>query len=438
METSGAGHLNSGSSRQAGHQMRILVVHNHYGHFATGGEGQVALAEAELLRSHGHIVSKYEATNSEIEELSLVGKCQSLLQVGWSKVGYERISTAIDEFQPDLMHVHNYWFRLTPSVFAAAKEHGVATVLTLHNYRLACPAGQFLRKAKPCELCMDGMSWRVLIHRCYSGGSFLKSLLAYRLYQETRKRQFLASLVDSYIALTEFGKHKAVAGGLPPEKLYVKPNFMADPLNGGTPTTPKIGAIYVGRISPEKGVLSLLAAWRYVDYPLTIVGDGPQMPEAQKAAASQVKFLGNRSHEEVLRLIEQSAFLVFPSEWYESFGLTLLESMAVGRAVVASDLGPRREIVRDGQTGLLYRSRDIQDLKSKVRRLISDRNLCAMMGAAAREVYLAEYTPSKNYQMLMKVYEESVHRNRHYRRDSTSVGGAVPLEDQARTESLQL
>ena len=397
--------------------MRILIVHNHYGNFATEGEAQVAQAEFELLSSRGHIVSKYAATNAEIEELTLAGKCQSLLQVGWSKMGYERIRAAIDVFRPDLMHVHNYWFRLTPSVFAAAKERGVATVLTLHNYRLVCPAGQFLRKGKPCELCLDGKVSRILIHNCNPGGSWLKSLLAYRLYQETRTRQLLASLVDAYIALTEFGRQKVLAAGLPPEKLYVKPNFMIDPFNGGTPTKPKEGAIYVGRLSPEKGVLGLLEAWRQIDYPLTIVGDGPQMAEARRAAGSQVKFLGNRSHDDVLRLIEQSAFVVFPSQCYEGFPLTLIESMAVGRAVVASDLGPRREIVRDGQTGLLYRSRDIQDLASKVRRLISDLDLCVTMGAAAREAYLAEYTPATNYQVLIRIYEEAVRRNSQYARE---------------------
>ena len=410
--------------------MRILIVLNHYGNFATEGEAQVVQAEFELLRSHGHIVSKYEATNAEIEELTLAGKCQSLMQVGWSENGYERVRAAIDAFRPDLMHVHNYWFRLTPSVFAAAKDRGVATVLTLHNYRLACPGNQFLRRGKPCELCMDGRASRILIHRCYPGGSWLKSLLAYRLYQETRKRQFLAPLVDAYIALTEFGKQKSLAGGLPLEKLYVKPNFMFDPLNGGRPTTPKEGAIYVGRISPEKGVLGLLEAWRNIDYPLTIVGDGPQMQKTRRTAGSQVKFLGNRSHDDVLRLIEQSAFLVFPSECYEGFPLALLESMAVGRAVVASDLGARREIVRDGQTGLLYRSRDIQDLTSKVRCLISGRNLCATMGAAAREAYLAEYTPAANYQMLIRIYEEAVCRNSRYARDSSSHSGAVTVEAQ--------
>ena len=398
--------------------MRILIVHNHYGNFATEGEAQVAQAEFELLRSHGHIVSKYAATNAEIETLTLAGKCQSLSQVGWSKEGSERIGAAIDEFRPDLMHVHNYWFRLTPSIFAAAKERSVATVLTIHNYRLACPAATFLRNGKPCELCMDGKASRILIHRCYPGGSWLKSLLAYRLYRETRKRQFLASLVDAYIALTDFARQKALVGGLPSEKLYVKPNFMVDPLDGGAPTAPKEGAIYVGRISPEKGVMGLLEAWRNIDYPLTIVGDGPQMAEARRAAGSRVKFLGNRPHDDVPRLIEQSAFLVFPSEWYEGFGLTLIEAMAAGRAVIATDLGSRREIVKDGRTGLLYLSRDIQDLTSKVRRLISDRNLCARMGAAGREVYRAEYTPAKNYETLIRIYEEAINSSRQRTRET--------------------
>ena len=391
--------------------MRILIVHNHYGNFATDGEGQVAQAEFDLLRSRGHIVSRYAATNAEFENLSLAGKCQSLWQAGWSETGYERIRIAIEAFRPDLMHVHNYWFRLTPSVFAAAKERGVATVLTLHNYRLACPAALFLRNGKPCELCLDGKASRILIHRCYPGGSWLKSVVAYRLYRETRQRRFLASLVDAYIALTEFGRQKAVAGGVPSDTLHVKPNFMIDPLDGGAPTTPKEGAIYVGRLAPGKGVMTLLAAWRNIDYPLTVVGDGPLMPEARKAAGSGVRLLGHRSRDEALRLIEQSAFLVFPSEWYEGFPLTLLESMAVGRAAVASDVGPRGEMVTDGQTGLLYRNGDVKDLVSKVQRLISDRNLRAVMGASARDRYLKRYSPATNYEMLVRIYAAALCHN---------------------------
>lgn len=387
-------------------QMRILVIHNHYGNFKTEGEAQVAKAEGELLSSRGHSVSRYSATNAELEELTLIDKCQSLLRVGWSQEGYERIKAAIEEFRPDLMHVHNYWFRLSPSIFAAAKEQGVATVLTLHNYRLACPAATFQRKGKACELCMDGRGSRILVHNCYPDGNWLKSVLAYRLYRETQKRQFLAALVDAYIALTEFARRKAIEGGLPAEKVHVKANFMFDPLQGRPATTPGMGAIYVGRLSPEKGVMGLLEAWRGIDYPLTIVGDGPQMAEARRAAGSKVTFLGNRSHEEVLRLIEKSAFLVFPSEWYEGFPLTVLESMAMGRAVLATDLGARREMVRDGQTGLLYRSGDVRDLAEKVRRLIADHSLCAEMGAAGREEYLARCTPETNYRTLMHIYEQ--------------------------------
>ena len=389
--------------------MRILIVHNHYGDFATDGEGQVVRAECDLLRSQGHVVSLFAASNGEFDRLPLIEKCRSLWQVGWSESGHARIRAAIDLFRPDLMHVHNYWFRLSPSVFAAAKEQGVATVLTLHNYRLLCPAAVCLRNGKPCELCVDGNASRILIHRCYPGGSWIKSALAYRLYRETRRRQTLTDLVDAYIALTEFGRHKAIAAGVPRDRLYVKPNFMMDPLRETeTPTTPAKGAIYVGRVAPEKGVLGLVAAWRHVDYPLSIVGDGPQMREARNAAGRQVTFLGRRPHDDAVRLIREAAFLVFPSEWYEGFPLTLLESMAVGRTALASDLGSRREMVSDGQTGLLYRSGDIQDLASKAARLISNERLCSAMGSAARETYLAKYTPATNYDLLMRIYERAL------------------------------
>jgi glycosyltransferase involved in cell wall biosynthesis len=204
---------------------------------------------------------------------------------------------------------------------------------------------------------------------------------------------------------------------------------MFDPLNGAKPTTPNAGAIYVGRISPEKGVLGLVEAWRDIDYPLTIVGDGPQLAEARKLGGCRVRFLGNRPHEEVPRLIEQSAFLVFPSGWYEGFGLTLIEAMAVGRAVVATDLGSRREIVRDGQTGILYRNGDIRDLTSKVRRLVSDRNLCARMGSEARKVYLAEYTPDKNYETLIRIYEEAVNRSRQRARENPAAPPCCSYEE---------
>lgn len=387
--------------------MRILVVHNHYGNYAVGGEAQVMESEAGLLKEHGHVVMKYERTNAEIGEGGFPGKLKAAWNSAWSRASYDAMGKIIREFRPDVMHVHNYWLLLTPSVFAAAKDCDVPTVLTLHNYRLICPGGQFLRNGRPCELCLDGVPLRALLYRCYPGGSLLKSFLSLRLYQETRKRKFLADWVDAYIALSAFGRKKFVEGGLPEEKVHVKPNFMVDPCNGAGVRT-GMGAIFIGRISPEKGVDTLLRAWKGVDYPLTVVGDGPFAEQAKQMADAKVTFTGEVSHEAALQLSRESSIFIFPSHWYEGFGLSLLEAMATGRAIIASDLGVRREMIQDGVTGLLFQPGNAEDLRRKVVRLVEDPDLCKSLGNAARRFYLENYTPERNYVMLMDIYRSAL------------------------------
>jgi len=387
--------------------MRILIVHNHYGDFAFGGEAMVMKAESELLRSYGHDVFIYERTNSEIFKRSLWGKIKAFKDMTWSPEGYKAVADVIDEFKPDIMHVHNYKFLLSPSIFKAAKDRGVATCLTLHNYRLACPAGQFLCNGRICEDCLDGFPYRMLWRQCIPG-SFLANVVQLYLYIGTRKRKLLAPWIDAYIALSEFGRNKFIEGGLPADKVFVKPNFMSDPINGQTANKDMHGAIFVGRLSKEKGVAPLLNAWKDIEYPLTIVGDGPLRDGLEKSAPDNVRFVGFKSHQEVLALIVNSAFMIFPSEWYEGFPLSLLEAMAIGRPVIASDLGPRHGIVRDGKTGLLFKAGDPDDLRQKVQRLINHPHECEQMGEAARKEYLQKYTPEKNYKMLMDVYYKLV------------------------------
>jgi len=289
-------------------------------------------------------------------------------------------------------------------VMKAAWDAGVPTAFTLHNYRLICPGSQFLRNGTPCEKCLAGNPYRVLWHRCTPDRSLLKSFLQLRMYLATKSRQFLAPWVGAYIALSAFGRRKFIQGGLPENKVVVKPNSIPDPLDGDSATRPGHGAVFVGRLSAEKGIVSLLKAWQDINYPLTIVGDGPQGEEARRYATSRVRFLGNRSQQEVLQAISKASFLVFPSILYESFGLTLLEAMALGRAVVATDLGPRREIVHDGVTGLLFRADDPQDLCTKVRNLIASPEKLAEMGRQGRRIYLERYTNDRNYKMLMDIY----------------------------------
>ena len=388
--------------------MKILIAHNHYGHFASGGEANVMNAEYDLLCSHGHKVRKYERTNTEINELGPIEKIKHFYKIENSDSSYNQIKKLIKEFKPDILHVHNYWFMLTPSILKAAADEGVPTVLTLHNYRLLCPGNSLMRNNHVCEECLDGKAIRSLWHRCYPDRSLLKTYLSWRLYTRTLNKGFFCEWIDAYIALSEFGRQKFIEGGLPENKIYVKPNFMIDPLPVNISTAMGKCAVYAGRISPEKGVLDLMKAWRGIDFPLVVLGEGPQMEKVKKIAPRNVTFVGQKSRRETLDLVGNSAFFVFPSLWYEGFPLSLLEAMALGKAVIASDLGPRREIVDDGVTGFLFKSGDTNDLREKINRLSENPGLQSSMGQAGRGIYLERYTPERNYLMLMEIYKQII------------------------------
>jgi glycosyltransferase involved in cell wall biosynthesis len=268
----------------------------------------------------------------------------------------------------------------------------------------------FLRDGKPCELCLDGNGCRVLWNRC-GLNSLPKALLALRLFRETRRRGLLSDWVDAYIALTRFGRQKFVAAGLPEEQVSVKPNFVDDPRRNGSVRPPGRGAVFIGRLSPEKGVLWLLRAWRDLDYPLTIVGDGPEMDAVRKCASPQVRVAGELPREKALQILQESSFMVFPSYAYEGCPLTVVEAMAAGRPVVASNLGPRNEMVLHGETGLLFHHDDPAGFQAQIRSLACDRDLCSRLGDAGRVRYLLDYTPEKNYAMLIGIYERALGRN---------------------------
>ncbi len=390
--------------------MRILLAHSHYHDGAVGGEAAVLAEEAELLRSHGHEVRSFEKANGTLLER---GKGPANLAHIASRIYHSpesaaEIGAVMDEFRPDVLHVHNYMFALTPSVFIAAKARGVATVLTLHNYRLLCPSGQFLRNGKVCEWCFEGGGyWKPIVSRCYPGGSLVKTLAAVQLHRKTKADQLLADRVDAYIILSKFARDKYVAAGIPADQVHVKSNIMGDPLAGIERHNAGRGAIFVGRLSPEKGVDVLLRAWREIDYPLTIIGDGPDGTILRNMAPSHVSFTGQLPREKVLERISGSAFLVFPSLCYEGFGMTLLEAMACGRPVVATDLGARAEILGDS-AGLLCIAGDSDSLAVASRRLIKDPDLRSRLGASARQRFLQRFSSEVNYKSLMKIYASAI------------------------------
>lgn len=393
--------------------MRILIAFNNYADIPTGGERNVVLAEEKLLREHGHEVLIWERSNRELQQMSPFGKFKALWQVTYSPELKAEAGRIIESFKPDIFHLHNYWLRMTPSVFEAACQRKIPVVHTLHNFRMICPGTQLMHRGKPCEDCLkDGRFIRCLLRHCFLGGGRLKTFLSWRLYREIRRRGFFKREVNAFIALTEFSRQKFIQGGLPADKIYVKPNFLSDPLKeyphlvrreaGG------YGAVFIGRLSSEKGVTELVRAWKGCDYPLEVIGQGALESTLRQMKIPRVSFTGGLSHEEALRRLSGSAFLIFPSVWYETFGLTMIEAMALGKPVLASRLGGREYIVPEGKAGILYDPFKSGELESGIRKMIHLSTAeKEKMGDYGRKYYLENFTPEVNYQKLMEIYERA-------------------------------
>jgi glycosyltransferase involved in cell wall biosynthesis len=399
--------------------LRVLVAHNFYGDRAVGGETTVFEQETKLLRLNGCEVTTFERSNSEIARWGLLKKATLPLRLGSSTEIYRAVVDLIKEKRPQILHVHNYKYVLTPSIFKAAKDCGVKTVLTLHNYRLICPGGQLRRGDEICDECLRKGPSRIF-WRSGCASKVSTRLMQGALYFETKNR--ILENVDAFIALTEFAKRKFVEGGLPSERVWVKPNFIFDPLaesekgaEGRELTSEtgdarasdgekRSGAIFIGRLSSEKGIRFLTEAWRGLDFPLTVVGDGPEGELARRNAPPNVRFVGEKSRDEALKLTRSAQFLVFPSVWYEGFPMMILEASALGTPTLASRLGGRAEATIDGETGILFESRNVEDFRNGARRLIADPDLCRRLGENARRRYERLYSPQKNAETLMEIY----------------------------------
>lgn len=387
--------------------MRILLIHNYTEGFATGGEGKVFEDERKILEEHGHVVHPLICSNSEATEANLIGKAKAFWNASWSPVGYEHVAAAIKEFRPDIIHSHNYFLMLSPSIFRAAKDHHIPVVVTLHNYRLVSPCSLLLRNGRICELCVGRNPWRILLYRCYRD-NFLYSMLRYRFYYLSQKFHDWHADIDKFITLTEFGRQMHIRGGIPSDKIFVKPNSCLDPLAGEDPAEPGYGALFLGTITPEKGVENLVKAWGDLDYPLDLLGEGSMRKSLEVQAPAQVRFHGVVSHSEVFNKLSQSAFLVMPSICYEGLPLVLIEALASGTPIIASRRGAMKTVVEDGVTGLLFEPDDVDDMREKVKTMINNRELRARLGRAARKRYLESYTPECTYEKLMQIYEETL------------------------------
>lgn len=379
--------------------MRIFIIHNRYQQ--RGGEDFVFEQDTALLREHGHEVFLYEESNDRLRSMNPV---RAFFRTVWSLESYRRVSALIRLHQPDVIHVHNFFPLISPSVFYAAARHKVPVVQTLHNYRLMCANALFFRGGRVCEDCLGrAIPWPGVWHACYRNshlGSFAVAtmLTMHRLAGTWRRR------VTAFIALSAFARKKFIVAGLPPARLLARPNYIPDP--GWTPDAPRRDAIFVGMLHPWKGVDVLLESWarRVPRARLNIVGDGPQRATLEQAADVSVEFRGVLQSPDVLALIKSACFLIFPSICYESMPRTILEAFACGTPVLASRLGAAAELVHDGQTGLHFDPGNSADLAEKIGWAINHPLEMAVMGRQARQEYLLKYTPDSAYGSLMEVY----------------------------------
>jgi len=388
--------------------MKILFVHNRYQQ--AGGEDNVVAAEAKLLAGHGHDVELWSVDNKDLPS-GISGKIKTALATSYSPASRAIARDKLQRFKPDVVHVHNFFPQISPSIYDACLEEGVPVVQTLHNYRLICPGAMLMRQGNICEQCITGSPYQAVWYGCYRG-SKLGSLVVAHMVAQHRKQGTWQHKVNRFIALTEFAKSKFVAAGFPADKIAVKANFLHDPLqaprtNSDTPSF----ALFVGRISEEKGINTLLQAWSTLDaqIQLKVAGTGPLY--VVLVGKNNVVALGRQSADEVNHLMQQAAFLVLPSEWYEGFPLVLVEAFAHGLPVLASRLGSMADIIKDGETGVLFTPGDANDLASKVKWLLENPQQLQILGDNARRAYLEKYTAEQNYAELMGIYKEAMEIN---------------------------
>lgn len=383
--------------------MKILYIYNRYQQ--EGGENLWFESEPDLFRAHGHEVTVYCRDNRELRQLSAWRKTALLWETSWSQRSYNEVRTLIRKVRPDVAHVYNTLVCVSPSVYYACREEGVPVVQSIYNYRLVCPAATLVRNGQVCEECREHSLWRAVRYGCYRHSRLQSAVLASMLAYHWRRGTW-TQLVDCYLAPSPFVRSKLMQAGISGDKIVIKPNWHEpDP---GLRKESDGSFLYVGRLSREKGILTVLRAWDTLPAPplLRIIGDGPLQDEVRQKAAgnARIEFLGRRSHGEVISWLQQATAFLVPSEWYEAFPHTILEAFVCGVPVIASRIGTLADVITDDQTGFLFTPCDPASLARSVSDVLSRSDHAQRVGMKGRREYDTRYRGSLIYESLRNIY----------------------------------
>ena len=387
--------------------MKILFVHNLYQQ--AGGEDAVVAAEIALLKRYHHQVELWALDNKNLPS-GVVSKIKTAINTRYSVASLETARQIIRSFQPDIVHVHNFFPQISPAIYDACIAEAVPVVQSLHNYRLICPGAMLMRDGKICQQCISGSPYQAAWYACYRG-SKLGSLAVAHMVAWHRQHSTWHDKVDRFITLTAFAKQKFLEAGFPAEKMAVKANFMVDPFPNAecSKSVNELPyALFVGRLSAEKGIKTLLVAWANLgdEYLLKVAGDGDLADLLHNQ--HHVQALGRLNASEVSSIMQQAAFLILPSEWFEGFPMVIVEAFAHGLPIIASRLGSMAEIIQEGENGLLFTPGDAEDLLEKIKYLFARPQLLQNMCENARRTYLDHYSDAINYQQLIAIYQDVI------------------------------
>lgn len=390
--------------------MKVLVLHNLHRKGSSSGDDQVFKDESRLLEEHGHTVIRYTVSNDSFDNAGIIGKVKACLGMLWSFKYYKEIEKIIRSERPDVVHVHTFFPLLSPSVLYAAKRNGCKVVATLHDTRFICPCCTSLRGTTICNKCGDGHYLRMFKYGCFKG-SRIQSLIVAFIFKYHRIRRSFYNQIDKYICLNNNQIKLLEEIGFDKKKIVKKYNFVSDALQDirseNNNDLPERYVVFYGRIGEEKGIRVLMKAWEEIDIPLVVMGSGPLEEEFKAWADTKenVHFLGYTGHQECLKIVKNSEFVVFPSIWYEGCSMVQIETMSLGKVLVATNLGFSVEAIEEGYNGTKFELGNVEDFIRKIQHLWNMPESLIEMGKNARKDFEQKYLPEDNYVQLMNIYK---------------------------------